>query len=63
MYPIPRVPPVTKGGVEKNGEGGFRRLDFSERVEEESDGGMRVWDIPAAANPVPSRQQCKKSDG
>ena len=44
-------------GFEKNGEGGFRRLDFSERVEEESEGGMRVRDIPAAANPVPSRQQ------
>ena len=42
MYPIPRVPPVTKGGIEKNGGGGFRRLDISERVEEESDGGMRV---------------------
>ena len=50
-------------GFEKNGEGGFRRLDFSERVEEESEGGMIVRDIPATANPVPSKQQGNKSDG
>ncbi len=47
-----------KVGFDKNGESGFWRLDFLERVEEEeeeSGGGMRVWDIWASKQ---SSKQC-----